>query len=73
MLLDHGELGLNSARLADIGGFRQPILGPDQVGPEPQAFPAGRAISAGAFGLQPVQQREAELLGPGDVRLGLLP
>ncbi len=32
MLLDHGELGLDPSRLADAGGLRQPILGPDQVG-----------------------------------------
>ncbi len=73
MLLEDGELGLDPSRFANVGGLRQPILGADQVGPEPQAFPAGLAVSAGAFGLESVKQRQAELLGPGDVSLRLLP
>ena len=72
MLLDHGELGLDPARLADVRGLGQAVRGADQVGTQPQPFPAGLAVGPGTLGLQPVEERQAELLGPGDVRLGLL-
>ena len=67
VLLEHGELGLDPPRLADVRGLGQPVLGADQVGPQPQALPAGLAVGAGALGLEPVEERQAELLGPGDV------
>ena len=71
VLLEHGELGLDPPRFADIGGLGQAVLGSDQVGPQPQALPAGLAVGPGAFGLEPVEEREAELLGPRDVPLGV--
>ena len=72
VLLDHGELGLDPARLANVGRLGQAIGRADQVGTQPQSFPAELAVGAGTLGLQPVEQRQAELLGPGDVPLGLL-
>ena len=49
------------------GAFARPSVGADQVGPQPQALPAGAAVGPGALGLQPVEQRQAQLLGPRDV------
>ena len=71
VLLEHGELGLDPPRFADVGGLGQAVLGADQVGPEPQALPAGLAVGSGAFGLEPVEERQAELLGPRDVPGGV--
>ncbi len=44
MLLEHGELGLDPPRLADVGGLGQPVLGADEVGPKPQSLPAGLTV-----------------------------
>ncbi len=66
-----GELGLDPPRFADVRGLGQAVVGSDQVGPEPQSLPAGLAVGPGAFGLKPVEEREAELFGPRDVPVGV--
>ena len=71
VLLEHGELGLDAPGFANIGGLGQAVVGSDQVGPEPESLPAGLAVRSGTIGLKPVEEREAELLRPGDVPLGV--
>ena len=72
VLLEDGELGLDAPRLADVRVLGQAVGRADEVGPEPQALPAGAAVGPGDLGLEPVEERQAQLLGPGDVLRGLL-
>ena len=62
VLLQHGELRLDAAALADVRIFRQPVRRADDIGPQPQTFPARVAVRARRFGLQPVNERQAQLL-----------
>jgi hypothetical protein len=59
VLLQHSELRLDAPTLADVGIFRQSILGADNVGSQPQTLPAFTATRAWAFRLQPVEQGKA--------------
>ena len=64
VLFEDGEDGPDSPRLADVRELGQPVLGADKIAPQAQPGPAGAAVGAGCFGLEPVEQRQAELLGP---------
>src|SRR5207249_11678537 len=48
------EFRPDAARLADVGVFRQTVVGSDEVGPQPQSFPAGLAVRPRGLGLHPV-------------------
>jgi len=50
--------------------LRQPVLGADDIRPQAHALPARAAVRPGRFGLQPVEQREAELFGPFEMARG---
>jgi hypothetical protein len=59
VLFEHGEFGLDAAAFANIGIFRQAVLGADNVRAQAQAGPAGAAVRTRRFGLEPGQQRPA--------------
>jgi hypothetical protein len=59
VLLEDGELGAQASRLADVRRRREPVAGsPHDVSAKSQAH---AAIRKWRFGLQPVQQAQAEL------------
>jgi hypothetical protein len=47
---------------AHVGILREAVLGADDVGAESEALPADPAVGPGTRGLQPIEQRQAELL-----------
>src|SRR5579864_2536798 len=67
LLLDDGELSQNPPRFANVGILRQSIFGPDDVRTQPQTGPPLPAIRPGNLSLQPVKQRQAELLRSMDM------
>ena len=62
MLLEHGRHGPDAPRLAHIGVLGDAIFGADDVAAEPEFAPAGLAVRAWGLGLEPVEQRQAQLL-----------
>jgi len=68
MLFQHGELGNNPAGFADIGVFCQ-TAGTEAIFPQPLARIPCTAVLPRGFGLHPVQEAEAELLGAAQVVL----
>ena len=62
VLFEDREFGFDPPALADVGILRQPVLRADNIGPQPQALPTRAAVGPWGGGLQPVEQRKAELL-----------
>ena len=72
VLLDDRELGADATAFTDIRILRQPVLRADYVGPQTHSLPARAAVRPGRFCLQPIEQRQTELLGPIQVLRGFL-
>ena len=55
--LGHGELRPKATRFANVRMLREPVVRSGNVLPQTEPFPAGLAVGARRFGLEPVQQR----------------
>ena len=72
MFFQHRKDRPDAAGLADVGIFGKAILCADQIAAKPQPRKTLASIRPGDFGLQPIEEREAQLLGLVDVLLFFL-
>ncbi len=73
VLLEDRELRLDAAGFPDIGVFRQAVrLVAHHVSAQPQPRPPGPAVGTRCLGLQPVEERKAELPRSAQVPGGFL-
>src|SRR5439155_4482619 len=63
MLLQNGKLRLDAPRFANVWELGQTVLGAHDIATESQAFPAGAPVRPRRLGLDPVEERQAQLLG----------
>src|SRR5262249_43538462 len=72
VLLQDREFRLDAARLANVRVHGQAVFRADRVFTESETSPTRLAVWARGVGLQPVQQRQAQLLAPCQVLFGLI-